>query len=128
MRSDASKLRIKLTVAAAEHPELHAALADVIDPRQRVGRLKILATKGLIFERSRFTAVKRRRRESANGNPPPALSDPQRDPGTVEAGERFDLSSGGAEQISRVGDSPRLADSEPSVLAMLDWEGDGDAT
>ena len=126
MSGDTSKLRIKLTVTAAEYAELHAALAEIVDPRQRVGRLKMLATKGLIFERSKPTAGKRRHRESAEGNSRPLRADLPRDPGCVEVSE--DLPCVEAQTCSPARDSHRHADPEPSVLAMLDWEGDGDAT
>lgn len=128
MSGNAPKLRIKLTLAAAEHAELHAALVEIVDPRQRVGRLKILATKGLIFERSNFATIKRRRRASADEHPPLSVSDAQRNPGSGEACEDPDLPFVGVQRSSRTRDSHRHVDSEPSVLAMLDWEGDGDAT
>jgi hypothetical protein len=47
-----NKLLMKLTIAADETPELFRALASVKDARRRTGRLKDLASKGLMVERS----------------------------------------------------------------------------
>ena len=47
-----NKLLMKLTIAADETPELFRALASVKDARHRTGRLKDLASKGFMVERS----------------------------------------------------------------------------
>ena len=47
-----NKLLMKLTIAADETPELFRALASVKDARRRTGRLKDLASKGFMVERS----------------------------------------------------------------------------
>jgi hypothetical protein len=51
MRSGSQDLKIKLTVTADEHPELHRSLMAIADPRRRTGRLKDLACAGLLVER-----------------------------------------------------------------------------
>ena len=55
MTSDAlgvNELRLKLTIAADENPDLYLALRDIKDPRRRTRRLKDLAVKGLFLERA----------------------------------------------------------------------------
>ena len=55
MASDApgtNELRLKLTIAADENPDLYLALRDIKDPRRRTRRLKDLAVKGLFLERA----------------------------------------------------------------------------
>lgn len=47
-----NKLLMKLTIAADETPELFRALASVKDARRRTRRLKDLASKGFMVERS----------------------------------------------------------------------------
>ena len=44
------QLVVKSTVAADEHPDLYKVLAAMPDLRRRSGRLRDLATKGLLFE------------------------------------------------------------------------------
>lgn len=52
MSAGNNKLLMKLTIAADETPELFRALASVKDARRRTGRLKDLASKGFMVERS----------------------------------------------------------------------------
>ena len=55
MTSDAlgaNELRLKLTIAVEENPDLYLALRDIKDPRRRTRRLKDLAVKGLFLERA----------------------------------------------------------------------------
>ena len=55
MASDAlgaNELRLKLTIAVEENPDLYLALRDIKDPRRRTRRLKDLAVKGLFLERA----------------------------------------------------------------------------
>jgi hypothetical protein len=52
MSAGNNKLLMKLTIAADETPELFRALASVKDARHRTGRLKDLASKGFMVERS----------------------------------------------------------------------------
>ena len=51
MRSGLDDLKIKLTVTADEHPELHRTLMAIVDSRRRTRRLKDLAAAGLLVER-----------------------------------------------------------------------------
>jgi hypothetical protein len=62
-----ARLRMKLTIAADETPDLFRALAAVKDARRRTRRLKDLATKGLMVERT------------AGGLPVTGQPDPGRD-------------------------------------------------
>jgi hypothetical protein len=55
MRDDAvidDQLKLKLTIALDENPDLFRALRDIKDPRRRTRRLKDLAVKGLLMERA----------------------------------------------------------------------------
>lgn len=45
------QLKLKLTIAMDENPDLFLALRDIKDPRRRTRRLKDLAVKGLLMER-----------------------------------------------------------------------------
>ena len=51
MRAGGADLKIKLTVTADEHPELHRTLVAIADSRRRTRRLKDLAAAGLLVER-----------------------------------------------------------------------------
>ena len=46
------QLKLKLTIAWDENPDLYLALRDIKDPRRRTRRLKDLAVKGLMMERA----------------------------------------------------------------------------
>jgi hypothetical protein len=46
------QLKLKLTIASDENPDLFLALRDIKDPRRRTRRLKDLAVKGLLSERA----------------------------------------------------------------------------
>ena len=46
------QLKLKLTIAVDENPDLYLALRDIKDPRRRTRRLKDLAVKGLLLERA----------------------------------------------------------------------------
>jgi hypothetical protein len=46
------QLKLKLTIALDENPDLFRALRDIKDPRRRTRRLKDLAVKGLLMERA----------------------------------------------------------------------------
>src|SRR5438046_593163 len=46
------QLKLKLTIASDENPDLFRALRDIKDPRRRTRRLKDLAVKGLLMERA----------------------------------------------------------------------------
>lgn len=48
----ADHLKLKLTIAVDENPDLFRALRDIKDPRRRTRRLKDLAVKGLLMERA----------------------------------------------------------------------------
>ena len=55
MQDDAvidDQLKLKLTIASDENPDLFLALRDIKDPRRRTRRLKDLAVKGLLLERA----------------------------------------------------------------------------
>lgn len=55
LRDDAlsdDQLKLKLTIAVDENPDLFLALRDIKDPRRRTRRLKDLAVKGLLMERA----------------------------------------------------------------------------
>jgi hypothetical protein len=52
-----SRLLMKLTVAADEMPELYQALVDVTNARRRASRLKNLAARGLVVERTGSTPM-----------------------------------------------------------------------
>lgn len=55
MQDDAvfdEQLKLKLTIALDENPDLYLALRDIKDPRRRTRRLKDLAVKGLMMERA----------------------------------------------------------------------------
>lgn len=69
--SSTSKLLMKLSLTADETPDLFHALASVKDAKRRTGRLKDLAAKGLLLERSSGAVA---------GLVPPAMS-------TVPAGD-----------------------------------------
>ena len=47
-----NELRLKLTIAVEENPDLYLALRNIKDPRRRTRRLKDLAVKGLFLERA----------------------------------------------------------------------------
>ncbi|MBY0366043.1 hypothetical protein [Roseateles aquatilis] len=64
-----AKLQMKLSLAADETPDLFHALSAVKDAKRRTGRLKDLAAKGLLLERSGSLAL-----ASA---PPAPISGPQ---------------------------------------------------
>ena len=46
-----SELKLKLTIAQEENPDLYFVLQAIHNPRRRTQRLKDLALKGLLFER-----------------------------------------------------------------------------
>ena len=46
------QLKLKLTIALDENPDLFLALRDIKDPRRRTRRLRDLAVKGLMMERA----------------------------------------------------------------------------
>ena len=46
------QLKLKLTIALDENPDLFRALRDIKDPRRRTRRLRDLAVKGLLMERA----------------------------------------------------------------------------
>ena len=55
MQDDAvidDQLKLKLTIALDENPDLFRALRDIKDPRRRTRRLRDLAVKGLLMERA----------------------------------------------------------------------------
>jgi hypothetical protein len=55
MQDDAvidDQLKLKLTIALDENPELYRVLRDISEPRRRTRRLKDLAVKGLLMERA----------------------------------------------------------------------------
>jgi len=62
-------IKMKLTIARDETPELHIALAAINEPRRRTRRLKDLAAKGLLWERSNRTLA------AASGNGAQAMVD-----------------------------------------------------
>lgn len=81
MNSGSTDLKIKLTVTADEHPELHRTLVAIADSRRRTRRLKDLAAAGLLVER--FGAL-------------PAVPSPSERP----AGERVLEDLGGAVSVA----------------------------
>jgi len=46
------QLKLKLTIAMDENPDLFRVLRDIKEPRRRTRRLKDLAIKGLLMERT----------------------------------------------------------------------------
>ena len=59
MKRDTSDrlLLLQLTVSADESPELFQTLAQIGDPKRRIGRLRDLATRGLIFTLAGFSVT-----------------------------------------------------------------------
>ena len=53
--ASSNQLLLQLTLSADESPELFQALAQIGDPKRRVGRLRDLATRGLIFTLGGFS-------------------------------------------------------------------------
>jgi hypothetical protein len=51
------QLKLKLTIAVDENPDLYHALRHIKDPRRRTRRLKDLAVKGLMLERAPASIV-----------------------------------------------------------------------
>ena len=75
----ADHLKLKLTIAVDENPDLFRALRDIKDPRRRTRRLKDLAVKGLMMERTPTAAPAAQRAQAPMGgleSPPRAAVGP----------------------------------------------------